>query len=590
MSTSDIERANESDPLIKNSPKRPHKKTKFTMITAAASLLVLGALSMWQLQPPNSLKSPVDFEGYVVKGTKGAVAVESELCSNVGVDILKKGGNAVDAAIASTLCIGVIDSFATGGFMLIRSPNGSFEFIDFRETAPKAAHQDMFVKDPMLAKIGPLAIGVPGELRGLELAHKRHGKMSWSSLFEPAIQLSRDGFETTPLLELRLKTEQGWMQKSKEWTDVYFKNGAPVKKGDIVKRPMLADTLEAVANNGTDVFYEGKIAESMVNTVQAAGGILTLEDFKDYHPVIRPTISTYYNGRKITTCSEPTGGPVLLSILNIIERFQFKVQGFVGENLHRLIEGFKFGYAFRTEMGDPDIIDNEERMKEIIDKDFAAKIRRKIDEKTHDTMYYGPKYDQIESHGTMHLSVVDKDNGAVSLTSTVNLMFGSHILDEKTGVILNNQMDDFSIPGTPNMFGLPPSVANYAGSRKRPLSSATPTIIEKDSEFEIAIGGSGGSLIPTATLYAIVNFLDYGKNLYDSIAAPRIHHQLMPNIAIVENGFNKQFAKQLIKRGHQIFDLPKEYSVSAVQAVRRAFDGTVEAVSDPRKMGIAAAY
>jgi gamma-glutamyltranspeptidase/glutathione hydrolase/leukotriene-C4 hydrolase len=172
------------------------------------------------------------------------------------------------------------------------------------------------------------------------------------------------------------------MANSKEWTDIYFKNGSPVKKGDIVKRPMLADTLEAVANNGTDVFYEGEIAESIVNTVQSAGGILTLQDFKDYRPVIRPTISTYYNGRKVTTCSEPTGGPVLLSILNIIERYQFKVQGFVGENLHKLIEGFKFGYAFRTEMGDPDIIHNEERMKEILDKDFASQIRKKIDVNT----------------------------------------------------------------------------------------------------------------------------------------------------------------------------------------------------------------
>lgn len=257
------------------------------------------------------------------------------------------------------------------------------------------------------------------------------------------------------------------MKNLTEWAEVYYPNGVAVKEGDIVKRPTLANTLELISEKGADEFYEGEIAKTLVNTIRSAGGIITLEDFKNYKPVIRPTMSTYYNGRKVTTCSEPTSGPVLLSVLNLIERFQFKVDGLIGLNLHRLVEAFKFGYAFRTEMGDPDFIHNTERIEEITTKDFASSIRQQItvliirvychetelnfgfflkDDITHDPLYYNPKFDHIESHGTMHLSVVDENDGAVALTSTVNLVFGSHIMDAKTGIVLNDEMDDFSIP------------------------------------------------------------------------------------------------------------------------------------------------
>ncbi|CEP08180.1 hypothetical protein [Parasitella parasitica] len=587
----------ESAPLLTNKPTRSNKK-KWGYCLGATTLITLatvGIVSALHSNQDDSLESPVDFRGHLVKGSRGAVAVEAEECSNIGVEILKNGGNAVDAAIASTLCIGVIDSFATGigggGFMLIRSPNGTFEFIDFRETAPEKASEDMFVKNPELAQVGALSIAVPGEIRGLELAHKRHGKLSWSELFEPAIQIARHGFKATELLALRVSTGAEWMQNLTEWSDVYYRDGKPIKQGDIVKRPHLADTLETISKLGADEFYEGDIAKQLVNTIQSAGGIVTLDDFKAYRPVIRRTISTWYNGRKITTCSEPTSGPVILSVLNLIERFQFKVQGLTGLNLHRFVEALKFGYAFRTELGDPDFTRNEPRIDEMIQKEYASDIRQKItDDTTHDPLYYNPKFDHIESHGTMHLSVVDENDGAVALTSTVNLMFGSRIMNAKTGIVLNDEMDDFSIPGVPNMFGLFPSEYNYAGPGKRPLSSITPTIIEKDSKFEMAIGGSGGSIIPTATLNAIVNVVDYGKDLYSAIAAPRIHHQLLPNIALVENGYSKHLQAELATKNHELFTLPQNYSISAVQAVRRMPDGSLEAASDPRKMGIAAAY
>ncbi|KAI8970606.1 gamma-glutamyltransferase [Pilobolus umbonatus] len=483
------------------SPRPVARQTKKWIYYLLILIALIGTSLFTLFFLKESPESPVNYQKQLVKGSKAAVAVEAETCSDIGLEIIHKGGNAVDSAIASALCIGVMHNFATGGFMLIRSPNGTYDLIDFRERAGERATRDMFVEDPSLAEIGGLAVAVPGELRGLELAHQRHGSLPWYDLVAPAIQLARDGFKATELLERRLKPEAIWMQSLPEWTDIYFQNGRMKKEGEIVKRPNLATTLERVAIEGADAFYTGDIARHLVDTVNANGGNLTMEDFASYKPLIRDTIHTFYNGRKITTGSLPTSGPVLLSILNLIERFQFTVEGRNELNLQRLIEAFKFGYAFRTEMGDPDYLHNEERIDEIISKDYAARIRMNIsDDQTHEPAYYNPKFDHVDSHGTMTLSVVDENDGAVTLTSTVNLSFGSHVMDPTTGVILNNEMDDFSIPGTPNMFGLFPSAYNYIEPGKRPLSSITPVIVETDSKFELALGGSGGSMIPTATL------------------------------------------------------------------------------------------
>ncbi|ORZ08619.1 gamma-glutamyltransferase, partial [Absidia repens] len=471
----------------------------------------------------------------LIFGTHGGVAVEAEECSNVGVQILQKGGNAVDSAIASALCIGVISNHATGtdliylllfiilyrgGFMLIRAPNGTFDFIDFRERAPATAHEDMFVKDPMLAQVGALSIATPGEIRGFELAHQRHGKLQWYELFEPAIRIARDGFITTSFMEGRLQLAEEWIMKSHDWMDIYAPNGSLAKKGDIIRRPALASTLETIANEGADVFYKGSIAEQMIRTIQENGGILTLEDLTSYKAEIRPTVHTYYHGRKITTATSPTSGPILLAMLNILERYNLSVQGETGLNIHRMLEAFKFGYAFRTEMGDPFYLDNQDRMDQIITKEWASIVRQNVsDERTFEPPYYQPKYDHVESHGTMHLSVIDENDGAVALTSTMNLLFGSRLMDPATGVIFNDQMDDFSIPGTPNMFGLSPSKNNYVAPGKRPLSSITPAIVEHDNSLELVLGGSGGSTILTSTLN--VSFFLEGGGKKDQQTEPR---------------------------------------------------------------------
>ncbi|RCI02959.1 hypothetical protein CU098_010091 [Rhizopus stolonifer] len=533
---------------------------------------------------------------HLVVGKQGAVAVELKECSDAGLDILKKGGSAVDSAIASALCIGVVNSFATGigggGFMLIRSPNGTYEFIDFRETAPAGSHKNMFSRDPMAAQIGGLAVGVPGEIRGFELAHKRHGKVPWEDLFTSAIRVAEEGFEVTDLLYSKLLSSKEWIETTAGFSEVYAPTGVIAQSGDIIKRPTLGKSLRTIAKQGADVFYEGIIAQTMVNATQALGGILTLEDMKGYKPLIRSTVDTYYHGKKVITCSAPTSGPILLSVLNMVEPYNLYEEGPTALNVHRIIEALKFGYAFRTEIGDPDFLDNEKRIKEIISKDWADFARKNIsDDNTHGPLYYGPKFETKDPHGTMHLSVVDKDDGAVSLTSTVNLKFGAKFMDPISGIIMNDEMDDFSIPGIPNNFGLYPSIYNYAEPGKRPLSTITPTIIEnEDNTLDLVVGGSGGSQILSATLNVILNTYDFGADLFEAVKAPRIHHQLFPNVVGFETGYSEETLNSLVKKGHQLQNLAETGTVSASQAIRRFKNGVLHAASDPRKEGLAAAY
>ncbi|KAI7890522.1 gamma-glutamyltransferase [Mucor mucedo] len=591
MSTQD----EETQGLLSHTQKRS-KGNKFLIAVSAALVfssigVVVSLLRHDALYSDNKASLP-----HLVVGNKGAVAVELKECSDAGLDILQKGGSAVDSAIASALCIGVVNSFATGigggGFMLIRSPNGTFEHIDFRETAPAAAFRDMFVKDPMAAQIGGLSVGVPGEIRGFELAHQRHGKLPWKDLFTAAIRVAQDGFKVTDLLFEKLVKSKAWIEKSPEFSNVYAPSGVIANPGELIKRPTLAATLRTISLEGPDVFYKGSIAETIVNATQAAGGILTLEDMANYRALVRPTISTYYHGRRVTTTAGPTSGPALLSVLNIIEPYFFNTTGPTGLNIHRFIEAVKYGFSFRTEIGDPEFIENSERMDEIISKEWADLVRKNIsDDTTHDPLYYEPKYENNDPHGTMHLSVVDKDNGAVSLTSTVNLMFGAKFMDPVTGIILNDELDDFSIPGIPNNFGLFPSPYNYIAPFKRPLSTITPTIIEdEDNNLQLVVGGSGGSQILTATLNVILNTFDFGLDVFEAVKAPRIHHQLIPNEVQFETGYSAEILEVLKTKGHQFRNLLETGTTSASQAIRRFSDGTIHAASDPRKQGVAAAY
>ncbi|CAJ0642617.1 15549_t:CDS:10 [Entrophospora sp. SA101] len=498
-----------------------------------------------------------------------AVASEEIHCSQIGVDVLKEGGSAMDATIATQLCIGTINAFSSGigggGFLLVRDSNGTLETLDFREVAPLASYKTMFVKNPELAKFGGLSVGVPGEVLGMEIAHKRYGKLPWKRLFEPSIKLSREGFKVPSELANRLS-----------YSAIYAPNGKLLGEGDLLIRKNYSDTLESIANNGSYVFYNvntctGYIAESLVNFIGESGGIMTLEDFQIFQPITREPVIGYYNA--------------LIAMLNILERYQLIKDGMNDINLHRIIEAMKFGFALRTEMGDPLFINNTERVLEIMTKNYSGKLRQNIS----DPLYYNPIYDVVEDHGTTHISAIDKNNQSVSYTSTVNLVWGSRVMDPSTGIILNDEMDDFSIPGVTNYFGLKPSPFNFVEPKKKPLSSCLPVIIETDGQVETILGGSGGSRIISSVLLYILNIYDFDMNVLEAINQPRVHHQLVPNLVSVEADFSRLLLDQLILKGHNI-TMDEPFGYSQVQAIRKFKNGVIHAASDYRKNGVAAGY
>ncbi|KAF9329232.1 hypothetical protein BG006_007664, partial [Podila minutissima] len=484
-----------NDSHLKRSLSEKARKRIIVVLTSISGVLlvILGVTLASKVGSSPAIERPTPT---LIKAKNGAVAAEEIHCSEIGVQVLVDGGNAVDAAIASCLCIGTVNSFSAGvgggGFMAIRLPNATVEIIDFRETAPAGSTKDMFKNNPILAQTGGLAVAVPGEIRGLELAHKRHGKLPWERLFAPSIKMAREGWAVGPELARRLQIAKQLVETQPDWSHVFAPEGEALREGQWIKRKALADTLESIAKHGAKVFYEGPIAQSMVDHVQAHGGILTMEDMRSYKPLIKEPSVGFYQGRKVYTSPAPTSGPTLISILNILERYNLgKFQQDFNLDTHRLVEAMKFGFAQRTELGDPDFTDLEAKIQNMMSKDTAAAIRANIsDERTFPVEYYNPHWGPIDNHGTTHLSTVDKDDMAVALTSTVNLLFGSKLLDPKTGVILNDEMDDFSIPGRANAFGLQPSPYNYPAPGKRPLSSCVPTIVEKDGKFEMSLGGS----------------------------------------------------------------------------------------------------
>ncbi|CAG8526494.1 6669_t:CDS:10 [Acaulospora morrowiae] len=536
----------------------------------------------------------------LITAKHGAVASELDVCSHIGVDVLKEGGSAVDAAIATELCVGSVNAFSAGigggGLMMIRLPNGTVEMIDCRESAPAGASQNMYGRNETLAAIGGLAVGVPGEIRGMKLAHERHGKLPWRRLFEPSIKLCRDGFPVGTELALRLKAYKSLMETDPAFRSIYAPSGRILEEGEMLYRLNFSRSLEIIANNYTE-FYEGSIAKSLIREINSRGGIMTEHDFANYQPVMRKPLVGSYRGRKIITSPEPTSGAALLFMLNVLQEYEMSKTGLSGLDLQRIVETIKFGFARRTEMGDPkyfdDAVEHERRVKEIISKEYASIVRRNVsDNHTFGPEYYHPVFDFTEDHGTTHISVVDESEFAVSFTSTINLIWGSQVMDPITGIILNDEMDDFSIPGKPNAFGLWPSPYNFVAPGKRPLSSTVPTIVERNGKFELALGGSGGTRILTAVLQVLLNVYDYDMNILQAISSPRVHQQLLPNVLGMESGFKYELINRLLGIGHviQLHNIEDRTFSCQVQAVRKFENGTVHAASDFRKTGQAAGY
>ncbi|KAJ9640240.1 hypothetical protein H2204_003465 [Knufia peltigerae] len=527
----------------------------------------------------------------------GAVASESSICSNIGIDLLRQGGNAADALVGTVFCIGVIGCYHSGigggGFMLVRGSNGSYEFIDFRETAPAAAFEDMYNNNTNASIFGGLASGVPGEVRGLAHLHDNYGKLPWKTVMAGAIKTARYGWPVTQDLVRYMKSANAsalvpnFLVDDPNWAIDFAPNGTLVGLGDTITRKRYADTLETIANKGPDAFYNGPIAEATIAALQAQNGTMTVEDLQNYTAAIRPPANITYRGYRMFSCSAPSSGEVALSVMKTLEGYtDFYANGMVNLSTHRMDEAIRFGYGERTNLGDPSFVKNiSAYQSEMLNARTAAEIRSKIsDSHTLNISAYDPSgIESLETPGTSHVVTADASGLAISLTTTVNLLFGSNLMVPETGVIMNNEMNDFSIPGSSNAFGYIPSPSNYIRPGKRPLSSISPAIVEfPNGTLYYVTGAAGGSRIITATIQNLIHVLDQNMTVPEALAQPRLHDQLIPNQVMFEYAYNNETVDFMKARGHNCTWVAP--GLSTAQGLRRLGNGTFEAAGEPRQI------
>lgn len=524
---------------------------------------------------------------------KAAVAADAETCSEIGKDMLKRNGSAVDAAIAALLCVSLFNAQSVGigggGVFTIYDPStGKVETINARETAPMSASQDMFSKDPN-ANPG-LFIGTPGLLRGYELAHKRHGRLQWKELFEPSIKLASDGFQIGNALALAINESSGKIQSS-TLCEVFCGsyNKSILKENDTIRFIQLAQTYQKIAEEGPDAFYDGSLTQDILDDIKAKGGIITHEDLKGYKPVLNEHALNFTVGKYIFHAPDaPFGGPVLALIFNILKDYNMSSSSVsTTENMtltyHRMIEAFRFADAQKSKLGDPDYEDLTEIIKRMTSVSFADNIRSKIKDDFKQISYYeqedsdGVPYD----HGTSHLSVLAEDGSAVAVTSSINNYFGSGVMS-RSGIIFNDQMSDFIDPDLTSG----PGKNNQIKPGKRPLSSMCPTIIldKHSKQVKMVVGGAGGTNITTSVAQVILNYLFFDYGLQKAIKEPRV--QITINETHIEKDFNKRVTDGLRLKNHAICH---NYSLSVVQAVGRKGD-QICAESDDRNYGFPDGY
>ncbi|HEX7357803.1 MAG TPA: gamma-glutamyltransferase [Ignavibacteriaceae bacterium] len=513
------------------------------------------------LTSPNNFPESKD----PVRGKHGMVVSASELASQVGIEILKKGGNAIDAAVAVGFALAVTypsaGNIGGGGFMVIHLNDGTNTTIDYRERAPYSSNEFMFQDSlgnylPEKSQDGVTSSGVPGSVAGLIYALEKYGTLSLKEVIQPAIDLAGNGFILEYRLAKSFEYELENFNKYESSRKIFTKDGSPFSEGDMFIQSDLAKTLELIKVNGINGFYTGETADLIVKQISNLGGYITLEDLKNYKPVERLPINTDYKGFRVITMGPPSGGGVsLIQMLNILENISFKnAEWGSSRYLHYLIEVMKYSFADRSKhLGDPDFYNVPLEM--LLSKIYAKSIFDKIkDNATPSSDIYPVEVDALEeSEETTHYSIVDNFGNAVSTTTTINSSFGSKIVVEGAGFLLNNEMDDFSSkPGEPNQFGLIGSEANKIEPGKRMLSSMSPTIILKDDKPYMLIGSPGGSTISTVVLQVILNVLDFGMDIQQSIDMPRIHHQWLPDIIFTEKfGLSLDVMEALKSKGYE---------------------------------------
>jgi gamma-glutamyltranspeptidase / glutathione hydrolase len=544
-----------------------------------------------------------------VRAPHGMVASTERNTSQIGVDVMKRGGNAVDAAVAVAFALAVVypvaGNLGGGGFMMIRRGDGSATAIDYREMAPAAATRDMYVgPDDELIKgegsslLGYRAAGVPGTVAGMAFALKKYGsgKLTWSELIEPARKLAIEGFVVTHRTEKGLEKYQAILSPFADSRRIFLREGKLYREGETLRQPELAATLGRLQKKGPREFYEGKTARLIAEDMQHNGGLITRQDLRDYTPKERVPLRGSYRGYGIISMPPPSsgGGAGLIEMLNILEGFDLqKLHPFSSECYHLLVEAMRRAYADRAEyMGDTDF--SSVPVEGLIEKAYAERQRSTINPKraSSSSEIGAGKPTGYESTQTTHFTIVDAAGNAVSNTYTLNTTFGSGVVAKGTGVLLNNEMDDFtSKPGEPNRYGAIQSERNAIAPRKRPLSSMTPTfVLRPDGSLYFAIGARGGTTITNTVLQIISNVIDHGMNLQEAIDSPRIHHQWVPDeIRDEPLGLSADTRRALEARGQKFATKPS-YIGDAQGIMIEDKTGMRLGASDAREDGAAVGY
>jgi gamma-glutamyltranspeptidase/glutathione hydrolase len=535
-----------------------------------------------------------------VRARHGMVATREAHATDIGVAVLESGGNAIDAAVAVGFALAVTHPAAGniggGGFLLARFADGRTVFLDFRERAPGKASRDMYIgpdgnvtSDSVL---GYRASGVPGTVRGLEMAHQKYGRKKWAELVDPAVRLAADGFPVSYGMARSLRSPDasarlGGFPESKR---IFLNGGKFFDAGDRLVQPELARVLSRIRDRGAQDFYEGETAQLLAADMREHGGLITLDDLRNYKAIERQPLTGSYRGYSIVTVPPPSSGGVgILQMLGVLEGSGYEKAGFgSAATVHYMAEAMRRYFADRSEyMGDPDFY--KVPVAGLLSPRYIAELRSSIDrEHATASASLGPgKPGAYESSETTHYSIVDAEGNAVAVTYTLNNGYGSAVTATKLGFLLNNEMDDFAAkPGTPNLFGLVQGEANAVQPRKTPLSSMTPTIVLRDGKLYLVEGSPGGPTIINTVLEVLVNVIDFGMNVADAVDAPRLHHQWKPDVLRLERGFSPDTVALLKARGHTIEFEGGQGEVAAIVA----HEGWLEGSADPRTEGTAKGY
>ncbi|CAG7822031.1 unnamed protein product [Allacma fusca] len=548
--------------------------------TAAVILLIKHGESSNDLDPPNPDEEPAPSESKLGLYSKAAISCDAPTCAEIGRKVLSEKGTVADAAIATLLCMGVFHSQSMGiggGFLMVfyKKDENKAYVLNARERAPAEATEDMFEGNATLSATGGLAVAVPGEMKGYwDLYNKFGGGVPWKRILQPTIDLCKNGFEVTRHTANAFVQQKDNIFAAPSMKEIFVDpaTGDVYKEGDKITRPILAKTLQRIADddiNGGDLLYQNssELAQWLVEDLQELGGILTMEDLVNYNVTWDDPISVPLSkGFTVHSVPPPGSGVIMAFILRILDKYNFSPQSMKGSKAdsvivyHRIIEAFKHAYAKRTILGDPIDPDITATVNELVhnltvSQEYLDEIHDKIktDSTSNKWEDYGAEFYQKDDHGTSHVSIVGENGDAISVTSTVNLYFGARIRSKRTGIIYNDEMDDFSAPNITNYFGVPPSPHNFIKPDKRPLSSMCPTIItDSAGDVRLVVGTAGGTRITSATAYVSLRNIWFNETIKEAIDSRRIHHQLAPMEAEYEYGFIGPMVTALEKIGHKM--------------------------------------